>query len=50
MKKIPNVNDHIFKTPGIPWVVAVAAASAWLLLTGLWNDSGVWDDTANWID
>lgn len=23
---------------------------AWLLATGFWADSGVWDDSANWID
>jgi hypothetical protein len=22
----------------------------WLLITGNWDDNGVWDDTANWID
>lgn len=22
----------------------------WILATGSWNDAGVWDDTANWID
>ena len=24
--------------------------SNWILAAGFWNDSGVWDDTANWID
>ena len=27
MRKIPNANNHIFKTPGIPW------ASGWIYLT-----------------
>jgi hypothetical protein len=22
----------------------------WILTTGFWADSGVWDDTASWID
>lgn len=24
--------------------------SPWILATGVWNDIGVWRDTANWID
>jgi hypothetical protein len=24
--------------------------SNWILKTGFWNDNGIWDDTANWID
>ena len=26
--------------------VYAAAAAAWILATGAWNDAGVWDDTA----
>lgn len=22
----------------------------WILTTGFWDDNGVWDDAANWID
>jgi len=29
---------------------AYEPASNWILKTGSWNDSGVWEDTANWID
>lgn len=27
-----------------------APVGTWILLTGFWSDSGVWDDTAFWID
>jgi len=30
--------------------VYAAAALAWLLATGSWNDSGGWDDTDVWND
>ncbi len=30
--------------------VYAAAAAAWILATGAWNDGGVWDDTAVWND
>jgi len=30
--------------------VLVAGILNWILATGFWNDFGVWDDTANWID
>jgi hypothetical protein len=35
------------------WTLAVATAAvigAWILATGFWDDGGVWDDTASWID
>jgi hypothetical protein len=32
-------------TAGLPPDVA-----AWLLMTGFWNEAGVWDDAAFWID
>lgn len=30
--------------------VHTLSASNWILATGLWNDSGVYEDTAVWID
>lgn len=24
--------------------------SDWILATGFWNDAGIWEDTATWID
>ena len=30
--------------------VYAAAAAAWILATGVWNDAGVWDDTDVWND
>jgi hypothetical protein len=24
--------------------------SDWILLSGFWNDAGIWEDTATWID
>lgn len=27
-----------------------APAGPWILTTGLWADSGSWDDASNWID
>jgi hypothetical protein len=28
----------------------VGEGTNWILATGFWNDNGIWDDTANWID
>lgn len=30
------------------WMSVINVTSNWLLATGLWNDGGVWDDTAFW--
>lgn len=27
-----------------------APSGDWILATGFWADSGVWDDTSTWID
>jgi hypothetical protein len=34
----------------IPIQIDTPSTSNWILTTGFWNDNGVWDDTANWID
>lgn len=31
-------------------IASVPSDDNWILATGKWNDSGVWDDNAYWID
>lgn len=31
-------------------IILNVIGSDWILLTGFWNDIGIWNDSENWID
>lgn len=51
--KTPKLKNPIFSGVFLKAVIFGDedwAVTAWILATGFWDDTWIWEDSANWID
>jgi hypothetical protein len=47
---LENGIDFIGLEADVQFKITLEGAAFWILASGFWNDSGIWDSTSLWID